>query len=165
MVWLPCRRHPAQREWRGPDGRDAKRSCGQPEEHLLPRGAQGPGDASARGDHAGVHAAALPVAVAQRQHKEPAAKRRLLPTVGVLAAAAQVSEFAFLYLANFSCLVVVGYSFLSIFFLFNCCYYDLCQLVKNSNSDRASWEGLCSLYFQSQNFGINIQHDHNQGSF
>lgn len=103
---LPRRRYPAQREWCGPDGRDAERSCGQPEEHLLPCGAQGPGDASARGGHAGVHAAALPVAVAQRQHKEPAAKRRLLPTVGVLAAAAQVSEFAFLYLTNFHCFVV-----------------------------------------------------------
>lgn len=114
MVCLPHRRHPAQRERRGPDGGDAERSRGQPEEHLLPCGAQGPGDASTGGGHAGVHAATLPVAVAQRQHKEPAAKRRLLPTVGVLAAAAQVSEFAFSTSLTSPALLLLG-----LFFFFN----------------------------------------------
>ena len=93
--WRPCsslcRRHPVKRERDGTDGGDAKRGRGQPEEHLLPRGAQGPGDVPSGGRSPGVHASALPHSLAHGQHQEPAAQRRLLPAVGVVAAAPPVS--------------------------------------------------------------------------
>lgn len=96
QLWCPLtsvrRGHPVKRKRDGTDGGDAERGRGQPEEHLLPRGAEGAGDVPSGGGPPGVHAAALPHGLAHGQHQEPAAQRRLLPAVGVVAAAPQASS-------------------------------------------------------------------------
>lgn len=89
----PSRRHLTQRERRGSDGSDAERGRGEPEEHLVACGAQSPGDAAPRRGSAGGRAAAVPGVLARQHHQEPAAQQRLLPAVGVMAAAAQVCHW------------------------------------------------------------------------
>lgn len=89
--FLPRRWHLAKRERGGLDGGDARRSGCQLEEHLLSCRAKGLGDASSGGKHAGVCVAALSHTLTHRQHQEPTTQWRLLPTVGVMAAATQVS--------------------------------------------------------------------------
>lgn len=89
--FLPCRWHLAKRERGGLDGGDARRSRGQLEEHLLSRCAQGVGDASSGRKPARVHTAALSHTLTHRKHQEPRSQWWLLPTVGVMAAATQVS--------------------------------------------------------------------------
>lgn len=136
-----CRWHLVKRERVGLDGGYARRSRGQLEEHLLSRCAQGLGDASSGGKPSRVHTAALSHILTHRQHQEPTAQWWLLPTVGVMAAATQVSTACCLCFHSICIFLLSPLHFFMSPVEFTPLHWTFWPLPAgaNWNFDRASW--------------------------